>query len=223
MAKIKWVFFDIDNTLFDSHRLSTAARKNAVEAMIRAGLKANFNAAFAELMEIVRKHGSNYPGHFNKLVSAYKVPREMQAEIIAAGIVEYHNTKFKLLVPFSGVKETLRKLRAKGCKLGVITNGRAVKQWDKLIRLGLSGFFKVVVISEEAGVGKPNKEIFKAALKKAECRPKEAIMVGDNEDDIAAKKIGMRTVCFGNKNQGADYQIKRFPEILKTVRKIEKR
>jgi len=51
MKKIKWVFFDIDNTLFDSHSLAKNARKNAVKAMIKTGLKASNRAAFKKLMQ----------------------------------------------------------------------------------------------------------------------------------------------------------------------------
>ncbi len=199
MKKIKWVFFDIDNTLFDSRRLAETARKNAVKAMIKAGLKANHNSAFKKLMQIVKKYGSNYPGHFDKLVETYKVPKEKRAQIIAAGIVEYHNTKFKLLKPFPKAKETLGKLKKKGCKLGVITNGRAVKQWDKLIRLGLADFFEVVVVSEEAKCKKPQPGIFKIALKRAMCRPQEALMIGDKKEDAAAKKAGMGIILLRGK------------------------
>ncbi len=210
--KIRWIFFDIDNTLFDSRKLATNARKNAVRAMIRAGLNAKQNEAYKKLTEIVKKYTANYPGHFDKLVAAYKVSKSKRAQIIAAAIGEYHNTKFKLLVPYSGVERTLRRLRAEGRRLGVITNGRAVKQWDKLIRLNVSGFFEVVVISEEVGVPKPNKKIFKIALKQAKCRSSEAVMIGDKIEDMAAEKVGMHAIMFKGK---------RFARLVNEINKIE--
>ncbi len=213
MKKIKWVFFDIDNTLFDSRKLATNARKNAVRAMIRAGLNARQGKAYKKLTEIVKKYTANYPGHFDKLVAAYKVPKSKRAQIIAAGIGEYHNTKFKLLVPYPGIKRTLRRLRADGRRLGVITNGRAVKQWDKLIRLNVSGFFEVVVISEEVEVAKPKKKIFKIALKQAKCRPSDAVMIGDKVEDMAAEKVGIRAIMFKGK---------RFARLVNEIKKIER-
>ncbi|HIJ98604.1 TPA: TIGR02253 family HAD-type hydrolase [archaeon] len=212
MKNIKWVFFDIDNTLFDSRGLSTNARKNAVKAMIKAGLNTKFGPAFKKLLQIVKKYGSNYPGHFDKLVQAYKVKKEERSRIVAAGIVEYHNTKFRLLKPFPGVKKTLEKLKASGYKLGIITNGRATKQWDKLIRLNVSKFFDIVVISEEVGSEKPSKKIFRTALKKAKCRAREAVMIGDKPEDMAAEKIGMHTVMFKGRN---------FTKLINETKKIE--
>ena len=214
MKKIKWVFFDIDNTLFDSHKLSTNARKNAVKAMIKAGLNTKPGPAFKKLVQIVKKYGSNYPGHFDKLVQAYKVPTEKRSRIIAAGIVEYHNTKFKLLKPFSGVKSTLKRLGMMGYGLGIITNGRATKQWDKLIRLNVSKCFDIVIISEEVRAEKPSKKIFRIALKKAKCKASEAVMIGDKPEDMAAKKVGMRTIMFKGR---------KFSRLVNEIKKIEKK
>jgi len=213
MKKIKWIFFDIDNTLFDSHCLATNARKNAVKAMIKAGLKTRFGPAFKKLMQIVKKCGANYSGHFDRLVAFYGVPKEKRARIIAAGIVEYHNTKFRLLKPFPGVKKTLKKLKRIGYKVGIITNGRAVKQWDKLIRLNVSKLFEVIVISEEARAEKPSAKIFRIALKKAGCKPEEALMIGDREEDMAAKKININAIMFKGRN---------FTKLFDEVKKIEK-
>ena len=216
MARIKWVFFDIDNTLFDSQRLAAEARKNAVRAMIKAGLKAKPNEAFEKLMSIVKRYTSNYPEHFDRLVAEYDVEKELRAKIIAAGQGEYHNTKFRLLVPLEGGKETLRKLKRRGYSLGIITNGRAVKQWDKIIRLSVSEFFEpsTVIISEDAKAEKPQESIFTYALWKAKCPPHEAIMVGDKEEDMAAKHVGMHVIMV---RRGQS-----FSEILKQVERIEK-
>ena len=216
MARIKWIFFDIDNTLFDSQRLASEARKNAVRAMIKAGLKAKPNEAFERLMEIVKRYGSNYPEHFDKLAEEYGVPEELHGKVVAAGQGEYHNTKFRLLVPFEGVKETLRKLKKRGYELGIITNGREKKQWDKIIRLSISEFFEpvMVVISERVGFEKPAAKIFEEAIRRAKCVPHEAVMVGDKEEDMAAKNVGLKVIMY--KRNGS------FSEILKQVERIEK-
>jgi putative hydrolase of the HAD superfamily len=92
-----------------------------------------------------------------------------------------------------------------GLKLGVITNGLAVKQWEKIIRLGLQHFFHAVVISEEAGVEKPNEKIFAKAAAKIKVNPRECMMVGDrlDQDIPGAKKAGFATVQVvrGEQNQ----------------------
>ena len=45
-------------------------------------------------------------------------------------------------------------------------------------------------------MAKPDLRIFRIALERADCKPEEAVMVGDRIDNdiIPAKKIGMKTV-----------------------------
>ena len=67
---------------------------------------------------------------------------------------------------------------------------------DVLRREGLDGLFRILVISEEAGVSKPNPAIFERALREAGCKPQEAVMVGDRIDfDVEpARALGFHTV-----------------------------
>ena len=54
----------------------------------------------------------------------------------------------------------------------------------------------MIASSAELGVSKPDKEIFLRALAMANCRPENAVMVGDRLDnDIRpAKELGMKTI-----------------------------
>ena len=215
--KLKWLFFDIDNTLFDSRNMAEHGRRSAVKAMVSAGLKAKKEPAYEKLETIIEQEGSNYEHPFDDLVEFYN--KEVKRRIVAAGIVAYHNTIAEYLVPFERVSETLTELGEK-YKLGIISNGLGVKQWEKLIRLGLSKFFDLAMISEEVGIEKPNKIIFEDALEKAGCRAGEAVMIGDKKDDVKpAKEIGMHTVSV-NPRVRADYNIKEFRERLGVVKKI---
>jgi len=190
----KAVFFDIDNTLFDTKRLAEASRKNAIRAMIESGFKAGESEAYDELLEIVSNFGSNYGSHFDELLK--KFDQIATPHIIAAGIVAYHNTKNAYLVPYPEVVPTLITLRDNGLKLGVITDGLAVKQWEKLIKLGLQHFFHSVLISEEKGVVKPETTSFLDACNSLECQPDQAVMVGDKleKDILGANIAGMTSV-----------------------------
>ena len=58
-------------------------------------------------------------------------------EVIAAGVVAYRATSPVYLKAFPDTVPALLKLRGEGYKLGVASEGRAVKQWQKLIQLGL--------------------------------------------------------------------------------------
>jgi len=211
--KVKWIFFDLDDTLFNSKELALRARKNAIKAMMEAGLDADEDDAYSRLMLIIKKRGANYDRHYDELLEQY---RQKDYRYIAAGVVAYHDTKRAYLHPFPEVVPTLLELGGR-YKLGVISNGSGMKQWEKLVRLGLQHFFDRVVISEVVGAEKPDKAIFEEALRGAGCRAKEAVMVGDKDSDISpAKELGMATVCL-NRNFRADFYIDSFNDILGIV------
>ena len=192
---IKAVLFDIDDTLFDSTTLATMARINAIKAMMESGLPVkNITKGYNLLMKIVEKHGSNYDRHFDRLLEILGNPRDPR--IVAAGVIAYHDTKQAYLKPDPEVVPTLIALRDEGYKLGIVSNGRSVKQWEKIIRLGLQHFFDVVVISEEAGSEKPDPRIFQRVLNELQIEPEEAAYVGDHLeiDIVGANRAGMISV-----------------------------
>ena len=67
---------------------------------------------------------------------------------------------------------------------------------ERLEKLGLLKHIDLVIASAEEGVAKPDLRIFQIALARADCKPEEAVMVGDRIDNdiIPANKIGMTTV-----------------------------
>ena len=98
-------------------------------------------------------------------------------------------------VVFPDVEPALRGLRA-DYRLALVTNGAPDLQREKLRGSGLSGYFDAVIVSGEAGVGKPNPRIFALALERLGVRPDEAVMVGDNpaRDIVGAQRAGVRAV-----------------------------
>jgi len=188
------IFFDIDNTLYDSTTLAGMARRNSVKSMIDAGLgMEDEERVYNSLREVIEDYGSNYPYHYDRLLD--KLDIEWNPRIVAAGVVAYEHTKLGYLKPFPGVVPALLELRRK-YRLGIISNGKAVKQWEKLIGLGIHHFFDAVVTSEEVGAEKPGEGIFLQAAEKLGAKPEACLMVGDRVDmDIAgANAVGMNTL-----------------------------
>jgi len=142
----------------------------------------------------VEKYGSNYDEHFDRLLETLGYTRD--PKIIAAGIVAYHDTKLAYIKPNPDVIPTLIALRDEGCKLGIVSNGRSVKQWEKLIRLGLHHFFDAVIISEDVGSEKPQSKIFRVAIEELGVKPEETIYVSDDleTDVLGANKAGLISI-----------------------------
>lgn len=97
----------------------------------------------------------------------------------------------------------LRQLRKKGYKIGLASNSSvfAIKQLKKKTKL--LKYIDYPYFSYEVGVIKPDVKAFRKILKKAKCKPEEAIMIGDKpkDDIIPEKKIGLNTILFKNYNQ----------------------
>ncbi|MFC1731777.1 HAD family hydrolase [candidate division KSB1 bacterium] len=72
-----------------------------------------------------------------------------------------------------------------------------------LKRMGASMYFKDYFTSVDLGFEKPDIRFFKAILKRINCKPIDAVMIGNNyEKDIkGAKEIGMQTVYFNEWGQ----------------------
>jgi len=191
---IKAVFFDIDDTLYDTSGFAKLARRAALNVMVDAGLPLSTDEAYKILREIIDEYGSNYDKHFNVLTK--RIFGEEKPLLIALGMITYHNVKFALLRLFPQTTATLIYLKKQGYDLGVISNGITIKQWEKLIRLDLHHFFDHVITSEEAGAEKPDKHIFECALEKMGYDAEKCVMIGNkfNEDILGAVNVGMSAV-----------------------------
>lgn len=81
---------------------------------------------------------------------------------------------------YPDVKPTFVGLKAKGLKLGLISNGFEQDINHVLGEFKLEKWFDAIVTIESCNCAKPNKEIFVYALDKLGVQPQEAIFVGDS-------------------------------------------
>ncbi|HEY8021818.1 MAG TPA: HAD-IA family hydrolase [Thermoanaerobaculia bacterium] len=105
---------------------------------------------------------------------------------------------------YPDVPATLAALRAKGLRLGIVSN------WDErlpqlLARLGLASSFEAIVCSSQVGVEKPDRRIFRRALELLAVEPEAALHVGDHrlEDVEGAIAAGMRGVHLDRRGKSA--------------------
>ena len=188
------VFFVVDGTLLDTSAFAETARKAAIGLMVDNGLPLDKDEAYGVLKTIIREKGSNYGKHFNVLTQV--VLGHEDPMLVALGMITYHNVKFALLRPFADTIDTLIYLKGQGYRLAVISNGIAIKQWEKLVRLNVYSFFDEVITSEEVGKEKPNKLIYDVALRKMNGNPEKSVMVGNKfkEDALGAVNAGLSAI-----------------------------
>jgi putative hydrolase of the HAD superfamily len=195
------IFFDIDDTLFSTTVFADKARRNAVEAMIRAGIRADRELLLKELNEVIAEFSSNYDRHFDKLM--LRIPPSSYAGmnpayLVASGVMAYHETKAQELKVHDDAYLLLRDLARTRIRLGIISAGLTIKQMEKIVRLKIYEFLDpmAIFISDQMGISKPNPKIYLKACQELGISPESAMYVGDNpKNDIdPPKKIGMITV-----------------------------
>ncbi len=205
MNVIRWIFFDIGSTLVDEEE----AYKHRIRDMIQ-GTTVTFEQ-FSEKRIQFAKEGYNGDQKAIEHFGLTKTPWHSEDE-----------------VPFNDCEGTLRNLCDRGYQLGIIANQKPGAK-DRLDAWGLGQYFSVIASSAELGVSKPDKEIFLQALTTADCKPENAVMVGDRLDnDIRpAKELGMKTIRirkgiagYANPSCGAevpDYTVDSLSEIISVL------
>jgi putative hydrolase of the HAD superfamily len=103
--------------------------------------------------------------------------------------------KFSHLQVYSDVEPTLSQLKAKGLKLGIVSNGLRKDLKHILEQLKLKNWFDVVVGIDSCNCAKPAKEIFFYALNKLGIQAHEALFIGDSieTDYKGAKNVGIKS------------------------------
>ena len=101
-------------------------------------------------------------------------------------------------VPY--VDHVLKELKGK-YKLGLITNTTTSREEDvrwALHKLGIEGYFDVIVTSVDANSRKPDERIFEIALDAIGVKAKEAVMIGNRilRDVLGGNKMGMKTILY---------------------------
>ncbi len=231
---LKAVFFDVDDTLFSTTEFADGARRAAVEAMRRHGLRLPSEHILRELNEVIVEFSSNHDQHFDKLL--LRLPRRAfdgvnPAILVAAGVQAYHDAKSRQLRPYRDVPPLLQRLARTDLVRGIITAGLAVKQADKLLRLGLYEWFTptAIFISDQIGISKPNSKLFQRACDEVGLKPKETMYVGDHptHDIDPANELGIVTARVRRGRHAPDqgktkaaYELRDFKELLTVLRKV---
>lgn len=192
MNNIEAVIFDLDNTILDrvktfrgftnslaqqyfSHIEDTSAIIERIIELDHDGYK-DKNELFSELL--LELPWEVKPEH-NELMDYYA----------------YHYVRNAILM--ESAIEMVEHLR-KTYKVGLITNGKTLIQYGKIDQLGIRGHFDCILVSEEAGVKKPNVRIFEMALEQLGVEADQCVYIGDHpKNDIeGAGMAGMNTIWF---------------------------
>ncbi|MCD6557476.1 MAG: HAD-IIIA family hydrolase [Candidatus Aenigmarchaeota archaeon] len=227
---IKYIFFDLDNTLVDFMGIKKMCCSAAVDAMIKEGLEMSKKDAMKILFELYENYGIEYDKIFQKFL--IRVMKKIDYKILARAVYEYRRVQLRHLKPYPGVVHLMKKLKQEGYKLSIVSDAPSMKVWLRLFETGLAEYFDFVVAFDETRQKKPSRGVFRLAVKKAGCKPHEILFVGDDpmRDVNGAKAVGIKTVfaLYGLvpkykkyvKSISPDYVIRRPSELLDVLKRI---
>lgn len=211
---IKAVVFDLDHTLFDRYatikKLVPQLRKHFD---LGDGITDEY---FIQELSYADKHfvHKGWEGIYNHLVSKgiFKT---------LPGFAEYTEIVLRhfrhIAEKYDFAEPTLKKIKSKGYKIGLITNGSHELQYKKLGMLELTDLFDEIIVSGDTPYQKPDERIFLMMAERMGVEPSEMMYVGDHplNDVEGSRKAGCVSVWV--KTTGTWI----FPEIEKPTLQIE--
>src|ERR1043165_5606663 len=181
------ITFDIDDTLYASTDFARLARENALKAMIAAGLDVTLQRAAEELDEVVAEFSSNDEKQFDRLLE--RLPKTCAngynpLVLVAIGVAAYHDTIHESFMPYEDGVEAFKRLSAGGFALGVVTQGRTIKQAEKVARLRILPYLhkRAIFFSDKLGISKSSPKFYRRVAAEFGAEPKHCMHVGDRPD-----------------------------------------
>jgi phosphoglycolate phosphatase len=209
---IQMIIFDLDGTLVDSSVDLTNALNYAIEP---------YGLEKLTIQRTIGLVGEGVTRLIEKLLQQQGAT-DLTDAVLRSFLAYYSEHLTDFTIPYPGVRETLEMLGK--YRKAVISNKREDLSRRVLENLELARYFDFIWGSDSASEKKPSPVPVLEMLKKASCRPDEALMVGDSNYDIeAGKAAGVRTVAvsYGFRDRGflqdADFIIDSMKELPSRV------
>jgi len=206
--KYTHLFFDLDNTIWDFNSNSYDALYVALDKLQLLGLIGAYDPFFKIYSEVnenlwdLYRHGLITKKvlsiqRFEETFEKYGTPLNISGAVVNSTYLTEMPLQTKLV---EGARKVLDYLHGR-YDVAIITNGFKEVQYDKIIKSGLSKYFRKIFISEEIGAQKPKKEIFEYAIKSMNAPKNSSLMIGDSwdADILGAMNFGIDQIYYNPK------------------------
>ncbi len=173
----KAVLFDLDDTLIAEEDFIKSGYQTIAQLLAgRCGLL--WEDLYEELLALYKADAKNV---FNRILDAHGIP--YAKEEILALVAEYRSHMPDVSF-FDDVLPTLTILRKRGVKLGIISDGYAVTQQNKVAALKAEKLFDHIILTDTLGrdYWKPDKRAFFMMKEAFGLDFSEMVYVGDNPE-----------------------------------------
>jgi putative hydrolase of the HAD superfamily len=237
--RVQAIFFDLDDTLLDDDRgwhVSVAATGADIEGLYPQIDGAALAAAYTANSERMWRRFGSAPRTAEGLTST----RDLRLAIWRAVLAEFQPPLIGLAEEILDIYERHRRANyscfpevvpllerlAGFYPLAVITNGPSEGQREKLAVTDLDRYFQLVVTSNDIGVGKPDRAIFRHALDGLGMEASSVLHVGDSleADVLGAHNTGLTAVWLNRRGAQREghhpvphYEIQSLSELLRLL------
>ena len=205
MKNIKAIIFDAYGTLFD---VNSAAEKCKGKIGDKWEDFANYwrttQLEYTWLRSLMNRHKDFWKiteDSLDKSMKFFNIDNSMRNDLLDL---------YKVLSPFSEVKETLNKLKKKDFKLAILSNGTPSLLGNLVKNNNLENIFDDIFSIEELGIFKPDSKVYELPVNKYNIKKNEILFLSANTWDVSGGgNYGYNSVWVNrNKNifDNLDYQ-----------------
>ena len=202
MKKIKAIIFDAYGTLFD---VNSAAEKCKEKLGDKWEGFANYwrttQLEYTWLRSLMRRHKDFWQiteDSLDKSMNFYNIDNSMRSELL---------NLYKVLSPFTEVRDTLKKLKQSNYKLAILSNGTPGLLNELVVSNQLKDIFDDIFSVEEVGIFKPDSKVYDLPINKYNIEKNEVLFLSANTWDVSgAGNYGYNTVWV-NRNNNIFYKL----------------
>jgi len=200
--KYEWLLFDLDNTILD---FEVSEHYALEQTLLQVGI--SFEPRHLKIYEKINRkcwdafEAGTLPQadinetRFSQFLAALDRPKTNAIEL-----GNYYLEQLSEKAVFMEGADVLLDAHYQKYQLGIVTNGLKEVQRPKLAKNNLMHYFKIIVVSDEIGVSKPNTDFFDYAFTEMKFPSKEKVLIiGDslNSDIKGGNNYGIDT-CWYN-------------------------
>jgi len=180
MKDIKAIVFDAYGTLFD---VNSAAEKCKSKIGDKWEDFANFwrttQLEYTWLRSLMKRHKDFWQvteDSLDKSMKTFKIDGSMKSELL---------NLYKVLSPYPEVKEILKKLKEKKCRLAILSNGTPTLLNELVKSNNLENIFDDLFSIEEVKIYKPDSKVYDMPLKKYQIKADKVAFLSANTWDVS--------------------------------------
>ena len=220
MNDIKAIVFDAYGTLFD---VNSAAEKCKGKIGDKWEGFANFwrttQLEYTWLRSLMKRHKDFWQvteDSLDKSMKAFKIDSSMKNELL---------NLYKVLSPYSEVKEVLKKLKEKNYKLAILSNGTPALLNELVKSNNLENIFDDLFSIEEVGIYKPDSKVYDMPIKKYQIKTNEVAFLSSNTWDVSgggnygynAIWVNRNNSIFDNLDYTPKNEVKNLKQLLEII------